>query len=88
MPSLPAGQLGDESHKEGVRGTALASARPAVSEDAPLPIPKIRDVVRIWVLYAHHISGGNKRAMAEALGVSVKTIHNKTARYRREGCLP
>ena len=68
-------------------GPAPARAAPAAPEDAPLPIPKIRDVVRIWVLYAHHISGGNKRVMAEALGVSMKTVYNKIALYRRQGWL-
>lgn len=63
-------------------------APPATLPAADLPIPKLADVERVWVLYALQALKGDRRAAAKALGVSVKTIYNKIARYRREGCLP
>ena len=52
-----------------------------------LPIPRLEDVERVWVLYAYQALEGDKPAMAKTLGVTVKTIYNKLARYRRDGYL-
>ena len=71
-----------------VIATLATPAPPTADFDADLPIPKLADVERVWVLYALQALKGDRRAAAEALGVSVKTIYNKIARYRREGCLP
>jgi hypothetical protein len=50
-------------------------------------IPPLETVKRVWVLYAHQVFAGNKRQMAAALGISIKSAYNLTARYRRDGWL-
>ena len=85
------GEIGVNAH--GGATTSCPPGKPmntatTLESESPLPIPKLEDVERVWVLYALQALNGNRREAALALGVSLKTVQNKVARYRREGYLP
>ena len=72
--------------------TAPASAGAAVvrSDEAPAPVTSqpealtLDDVEKRHILATLDAFGGNKQAAADALGISLRTLWNKLARYRGE----
>jgi len=48
-------------------------------------IPTLEEVERAHILYVLTIKKGNKTHAAKALGISLKTMHNKVKKYKEEG---